>query len=43
MQKGFYPYEYISNFCKYKEQLPCKEKFYSSLNGKQISDKKYLI
>ena len=38
-QKGFFPYEYMSNFEKFKEQLPSKEKFYSSLTGKKISDK----
>ena len=26
-QKGFYPYEYISNFERFKEKLPSKEKF----------------
>ena len=26
---------------KFKEQLPRKEKFYSSLTGKKISDKEY--
>ena len=41
MQKGFYPYEYISNFYKFKEQLPSKERFYSSLTGKQISYEEY--
>ena len=35
-QKGFYPYEYIS---KVTEQIPSKEKFYSLLTGKNISDK----
>ena len=40
-QKGFYPYEYMSDFEKFKEQLPSKEKFYSLLTGKKISDKKY--
>ena len=28
-QKGFYPYEYMSDFEKFKEQLPSKENFYS--------------
>ena len=28
-QKGFYPYEYINDFEKFKEKLPSKEKFYS--------------
>ena len=32
-QKGFYPYEYMSDFEKFKEELPSKEKFYSSLTG----------
>ena len=39
--KGFYPYEYMSDFEKFKEQLTTKEKFYSSLRGKKISDKEY--
>ena len=25
-QIGFYPYEYMNNFEKFKEELPCKEK-----------------
>ena len=32
-QEGFYPDEYMSNFEKFKEQLPSKEKFYRSLTG----------
>ena len=36
-QKGFYPYEYMSNFEKFKEKLPSNEKFYSSLTGINIS------
>ena len=40
-QKGFYPYEYMSDFEKFKEELPNKEKFYSSLTGKKINDKEY--
>ena len=40
-QKRFYPYEYMSNFKKFKEELPCKEKFYSYLTGRKITDKKY--
>ena len=35
-QKGFYPYEYMSDFKKFKEQLPSKEKFSSSLICKNI-------
>ena len=29
----------MSDFEKFKEQLPIKEKFYSSLAGKKISEK----
>ena len=39
--KGFYPYEYMSDFKYFKEQLPSKEKFYSFLTSKNISDKEY--
>ena len=34
-QKGFYPYEYMSDFEKFKEDLGSKEKFYSSLTGRK--------
>ena len=40
-QKGFCPYEYMTDFKKFEEQLPSKEKFYSSLTGKKISNKEY--
>ena len=40
-QKRFYPYEYMSNFKKIKKELPSKEKFYSYLTGRKITDKKY--
>ena len=40
-QKGFYPSEYMSDFGKFKEQLPNKEKFYSLLTGKKNSAKEY--
>ena len=40
-QKGFYPYEYMDDFEKFKEELPSKEKFYSSLTGTKIKDKEY--
>ena len=33
-QKGFYPYKYMSNFEKFKENLSSKETFYSSLTVK---------
>ena len=41
LSKKVYFYEYMSDFENFKEQLPCKEKFYSSLLGKKISDKEY--
>ena len=34
-QKGFYPYEYMSDFETFKEKLPTRETFYSSLTGKK--------
>ena len=34
-QKGFYAYEYMSGFEQFKDELPSKEKFYSSLTGKK--------
>ena len=40
-QNGFYPYEYMSNFEKFKEQLLSKEKFYSLLTGKKTSGQEY--
>ena len=40
-QKEFYPYEYMSDFEKFKKQLPSKEKFYNSLTGKKFSNKEY--
>ena len=36
-QIGFYPYEYMGNFEKFKEELPSKEKFYSSLTKKLVT------
>ena len=38
-QNGFYSYEYMSGFEKFKEQLPNKEKFCSTLTGKKIVTK----
>ena len=35
-QKRFYPQEYMTDFEKFKKQLPSKEKFYSSLTGKKL-------
>ena len=31
-QKGFYPFEYMSDFEKFKKELSSKEKFYSFVN-----------
>ena len=36
-QKGFYPYKYMSDF----ENLPTKEKLYSSLTYRKITEKEY--
>ena len=38
-QNGLYPYEYMSGFEKLKKRVPIKEKFYSLLTGKKLSDK----
>ena len=40
-QKEFYPYEFICSFEKIKEELPSKERFYSSLTGEgpNLTDK----
>ena len=40
-QKGFFPYEYMIDFKKFKEELPSKETFYSLLTSKTVSDKEY--
>ena len=40
-QKGFYHYDYMSDFKIFKEQLPSREKFYSSLTVKKISNEEY--
>ena len=39
-QKGFYPYEYMSDFEKFKEDMPSKEKFHISLTNRKIRDTK---
>ena len=42
LKKGIYPYEYMDSFEKFDEtKLPEKEKFYSSLRGKGITDEEY--
>ena len=40
-QKRFYPYEYMSHFENFKDELPSKERFYSSLTKKKINGKEY--
>ena len=40
-RKIFYPYEYMNDFEELKEELPSKEKLYSSLEGKNICDTAY--
>ena len=40
-EKGFYPYKYMIDFEKFKEELSRIEKFCSSLTGRKISDKEY--
>ena len=42
LKKGIYPYEHMDSFERFDETtLPEKEKFYSSLNVKGISDEEY--
>ena len=42
LKKGIYPYEYMDSFERFdEEELPEKEKFYSSLSGKGITDEEY--
>ena len=42
LKKGIYPYEYMDSFERFGEtELPEKEKFYSSLSGKGITDEEY--
>ena len=42
LKKGIYPYEYMDSFERFDEtKLPEKEKFYSSLSGKGITDEEY--
>ena len=37
-QNRFYPYEYMGDFQKFKEELSSKENFYISLSDRKISD-----
>ena len=42
LKKGIYPYEYMDSFERFGEtELLEKEKFYSSLSGKGITDEEY--
>jgi len=42
LKKGIYPYEYMDSFERFDETaMPDKEKLYSSLNGKGISDEEF--
>ena len=42
LRKGFYPYEYMDSWERFKEEsLPDKESFYSELNNEHITDKDY--
>ena len=38
-KKGFYPFEYMTDFEKFNEKLPSKERLYSSLTAKKTNDK----
>ena len=41
-RKGIYPYEYMDSFERFEEKkLPSPEKFYSSLNGEEITEDDY--
>ena len=42
LKKGVYPYEYMDSFERFGEtELPEKEKFYSTLSGRGITDEDY--
>ena len=40
-QKRFSLSEYMSDFGKFEEELPSKEKFYISMTKKKVTDKEY--
>ena len=43
LKKGIYSYEYMDSYKRFGEtELPEKEKFYSSLSGKGITDEEYM-
>ena len=44
LRKGVYPYEYMDNWKRFKEELlPDKEYFYSELNKEHITDEDYTL
>ena len=40
-QKRFYPYEYMSDFGKFKEQISSKEEICSLFTGRKITEREY--
>ena len=40
-QKGFYPYDYMNDFEKFKEKWHGKERFHSSLISRKFTDKEH--
>ena len=43
LKKAVFPYEYMDSLCKLdKTELPVKEKFYSKLNDKGITDEDFM-
>ena len=40
-RKGIYPYEYMSSWDKFEEELPCKKAFYNKLNMSGVSSEDY--
>ena len=42
IQKGIYPYEYMTNWDKFKEmKLPPREAFYSKLNMEEVREEEF--
>ena len=42
-KKGFYSFEYMTDFEKFRKKLSSKEKFYSSLTGKKLLTENMII
>ena len=42
-KKVFHSYKYLGNLEELKEEFPSKNKFYSSLSGKETSDTEYQL